>query len=334
MTLVEMVVAAGILAALLLAALRAMDSSRSMLATSTARVDAGRKTRTLLDRLRAETARAMVEVPRTFSVATIAPNQTGLSAVDLDGFPPTGAAVLEPASASRELVMYDSRTTSRLEGLLRGAGCGSPSAHTVSSEVHWAGAATVLTDRFSPPPTALDGWSVAPSGGPALPFRGTGTGVCFRVPTDPAGAEDYLDGTDVRWGTRIREADLADGYAAFAFEPLSLFDETESNVDVNSDGDLSDKFDVGRIVLWKWSAGAPADNPLSVPIGPSTVLQERCNWGADLNGDGFDDPIFLWDPLTQSLTVNLSTLVPVAGEQPQILRASVVLFLRNARRAD
>ena len=49
----------------------------------------------------------------------------------------------------------------------------------------------------------------------------------------------------------------------------------------------------------------------------------------DLSGDGFDDPIFLWDASLGTLHVRLLLVVGNIETIPVVRRADTVLFLRN-----
>jgi hypothetical protein len=59
------------------------------------------------------------------------------------------------------------------------------------------------------------------------------------------------------------------------------------------------------------------------------VLQERCNRGGDLDGDGFDDPLFLWDPMARRLHVRIFVLGNGVEEMPLVRRVESVIYLRN-----
>jgi len=98
---------------------------------------------------------------------------------------------------------------------------------------------------------------------------------------------------------------------------------------VNHDGDETDVFDVGQIRAHTWDSADPAVPASDIGLGPASVLQERCNAGGDLDGDGFDDPIFLWDPARRRLHVRLYVLGRTGGEVPAVRKVESMIFMRN-----
>ena len=48
-----------------------------------------------------------------------------------------------------------------------------------------------------------------------------------------------------------------------------------------------------------------------------------------MDGDGFEDPIFLWDPATRELRVRLFILGMSVDEVPIVRRVEAAQFLRN-----
>ncbi|MEL6903904.1 MAG: hypothetical protein AAFP22_00775, partial [Planctomycetota bacterium] len=317
LTLVELVIAAGLLAGVLYASLEALRGNREMVETANARNDTARRVRELVDAITRETSRANGVVPRAFTTGPVGATATRLALDGAEDFPPAGAIVFEPASADRELGLYSDHGTQALDGLERGAGCDDGRAHGDACELNWGGAATVLEDQTAPA-SQFDGRALELEG--ALAFRGLGTGFCFQVPTDPTGAEDFLDGVDVRWGAAVRGLPSAGAYSAFQYEVTGVAREADSGVDVNADGDLEDTFDLGRVVLWTWDLSTPGTGPARAAAGPSNIVQERCRWGADLDGDGFADPLFLWDPGTRRLSIRITALAAAQNRPPQVLR--------------
>jgi len=59
------------------------------------------------------------------------------------------------------------------------------------------------------------------------------------------------------------------------------------------------------------------------------VLQERCNWGSDLDGDGFDDPLFMWEPETGCLHVRLFLAAGTVNGRQSVREIESILYLRN-----
>jgi hypothetical protein len=78
-----------------------------------------------------------------------------------------------------------------------------------------------------------------------------------------------------------------------------------------------------------WDATTPATDYIDVALGPPIVLQERCAWGGDLDGDGFEDPIFLWDREGGRLRARLFIMAAARKNVPQVRRVESTLFLRN-----
>ncbi len=155
-----------------------------------------------------------------------------------------------------------------------------------------------------PAPDAYDG--IALEAGRPVFFRGRGTGFSYRVPVDPTGGGDFLVGDVLQLGAEVPGLDPSlDGRMAIYFQPRTVFAEADRGQDVNLDGDTEDEFDVGQLRQVVWDVTTPDSPARHVGIGPANVLQERCNHGSDLTGDGFEDPIFLWDALTSELHVRL-----------------------------
>ena len=246
------------------------------------------------------------------------------------GFPPGGLACIDRGTNHVERIAYatlesDGRT---LNDLMRGVGCTQPASHAANSEVLWDGLAEVLTLGGSPPPELYDGRTLE-SGGPTY-FRGTGAGFSYRLPTDPSGGHDYFQGGELQWGALVDQTPTLDGWCALYFVPRDAFDEATSGVDLNHDGDTTDVFDIGGIHRARWSTSDPAGAPHDVQMGPNVVLQERCHWGADLDGDGFGDPIFLWDPGSGRLHIRLYVYGRNPEGRPAVRRVESMVFLRNS----
>ena len=86
---------------------------------------------------------------------------------------------------------------------------------------------------------------------------------------------------------------------------------------------------MGQIRRLSWDATDPTGQVDDVGLGPTVLLQEQCNWGGDLDGDGFDDPIFLWDKDTNQLHVRLFVLGWAMKQMPIVREVDSVMFLRN-----
>jgi hypothetical protein len=191
----------------------------------------------------------------------------------------------------------------------------------------WAGLAEVLAQQDAPDAEDFDGLVDLP--GRNLFFRGDGTGFSYRVPTDPAGGTDYLDGDELRWGATVAGQPTLDGWACLHFVPRYVYAEAETGDDVNRDGDRTDVFEIGQIRRRTWNTTNPAVPASDLGLGPTVVVQERCNRGGDLDGDGFDDPIFLWDRDGRQLNVRLFVLGRANMDVPILRRVEATIFLRN-----
>ena len=88
-----------------------------------------------------------------------------------------------------------------------------------------------------------------------------------------------------------------------------------------------------ELFTFAWETCSPELSPnkaaSELGMGPSNILQERCEWGSDLNGDGFEDPIFLWDRGSRRLQISLFILGRTNADQPIVRQVQSVLFLRN-----
>ena len=100
-------------------------------------------------------------------------------------------------------------------------------------------------------------------------------------------------------------------------------------MDLNADGDEADTFDLGRIRMRSWDSANPGAPATDVALGPAFVLQEQCNWASDLDGDGFEDPMFLWDATQARLRVRLFVLEGTINARPSVERLETSVFLTN-----
>ena len=109
---------------------------------------------------------------------------------------------------------------------------------------------------------------------------------------------------------------------------MDTYDESQTGDDVNKDGDRVDVFDVGQIRRLTWDTADPT-RVENLGLGPTNVIQERCHWGADLDADGFADPLFLWNHETNLLHVRLFILGRANQDVPVVREVESVMFLRN-----
>jgi hypothetical protein len=246
-----------------------------------------------------------------------------------DGFPDIGRLLVDAGTAAEERIEYTDvdPAAGAFMQLTRGAGGGAARSHGSSAPVLWSAAATVLDEQVAPPANSFDGRSRELLGD--LFFRGEGTGFSYRIPVDPAGGTDYLTPTGVRWGAMVGGRATEDGRACLYFEPVAVIGEADRNFDFNRDGDLVDSFDLGRIRQRSWDA-ADGDNASSdVPLCPPMVLQEQNAWGADLDNDGFEDPILLWTPAAGRLRIRLFVLAGAINQTEVVKQYETVIHLRN-----
>ncbi|MEZ5973932.1 MAG: hypothetical protein R3E96_03540 [Planctomycetota bacterium] len=245
------------------------------------------------------------------------------------GIPPTGTLLFEPGTVSEERADYTGldRSTHTITGMTRGVQCTGGFGHPSGVRAYWAGSAVALEDQAGPPASQWDGQAASPSG--PIFFRGDGTGFSFRVPTDPAGGTNYFDATGIRWGSEVAGAPSLNGWSALTFRASRQLTEVQANRDLNLDGDTADTFDVGQIMLLRWDAMANGAADTEVALCPPIVLQEVCNYGADLNNDGFEDPMFLWDPTDGSLRVQLFIVSGTHNGRAQLSRTATTIYLRN-----
>ncbi|MEZ6015367.1 MAG: type II secretion system protein [Planctomycetota bacterium] len=248
---------------------------------------------------------------------------------DTDGFPDIGVLLIDAGTGAEERVRYadyDPVAGAMLQ-LERGAQGGAARAHAGGATVLWSGSAAVLDEQTAPAAGSFDGQSRELMDD--LFYRGDGTGFSYRVPVDPAGGTNFLTATGVRWGSNIGGRPTEDGRACIYFEPVAQITEADRNFDFNGDGDLADTFDLGRIRQRAWDA-ADGDNASSdIPLCPPIVLQERNNWGGDLDNDGFEDPIFLWAPQSGRLRIRIFAIVGAVNRTEIVKRHETVIHLRN-----
>ena len=245
------------------------------------------------------------------------------------GFPDVGMLLIDAGTGSEERILYsefDPAASAFLQ-LERGAQGGSPRSHASGATVLWAPAAVVIDEQVAPPASAFDGQSRELLAD--LFYRGDGTGFSYRVPVDPTGGTNYLTPAGVRWGATVGARPTEDGRACIYFQPIAEITEAERNFDFNGDGDLQDTFDLGRIHQRSWDAVDGNATASDLPLCPPMILQERNNWGSDLDNDGFEDPMFLWTPMSGRLRIRLFVLIGSVNRAQVVKRFETVLHLRN-----
>jgi len=284
----------------------------------------------MLARLEDELGHARGASPRAQLTQAVASGDIGSLTVDSTlGFPSSGMLLVDRGNGALERLSYsrlDAGGTRFLE-LKRGEQCTSGASHSAGADVLWCGLAEPILLQTNPAASLYDGRSME-STGPVF-FRGDGTGFSYRVPVDPTGGTDFLVGGEVRWGAEVAHTPTATGWAAIWFEPSTTYAEATTGFDLNKDGDLADEYDIGQLRKRTWNTSNPADISIELGLGPTVIVQERCKWGRDLNRDGFDDPMFLWDANTRRLHIKLFVLGSSSASAPVMRAVESTVFLRN-----
>lgn len=328
-TLMEILVASGVILVVLLASFGLMEHDTRLTQSTLGISVAEMKAQQMLYGLERELADARGANPKASLTAVFRANTTSAMHVDSTlGFPPSGMLLIDRGTSHIERVAYAHMGANLLSftSLARSQQCTHAVIHPPNTELLWAALAEPIELQSNPPADLWDGRALEARG--AVFFRGDGTGFSYRVPTDPSGGTDYLDGDDLRWGAIVEGQPISTGWAALIFVPKFTFSESLSGQDIDKDGDETDVFDVGQIQRHTWDTANPsAESELG--LGPTSVLQERCNWGGDLDHDGFDDPVFLWNEETRELHVRLFVLGRSVSNIPIVRKVESTIFLRN-----
>jgi len=284
----------------------------------------------LLYKLRHELTNAQGANPEAIITATLDDQtETSLRVDSTLGFPNAGTLILDRGLQSEERLQYNSLedTEEYFNVLERGLQCTTASDHNEGTELIWAGLAEPIAQQSSPETELYDGIANGVLG--PVYFRGDGTGFSYRKPVDPMGGKDYLSGDKLKWGSEVGGTPLLNGRSCLTYKVKREFSEITTRVDINKDGDKLDVFDIGTIVLQRWVAGDSSVETDEYGMGPAAVLQERCNYGGDLDDDGFDDPLFLWDKETRQLQIKLYVIGGIANNNPIVRQVQTSIFLRN-----
>ena len=329
-TLLEMLFAVTIFAGVLLMSYSLLTRQAEMSQASVTLSVAQTRAQTMLFRLEQELSHARGAAPVAASALALSSSTTGLLQVDsTKGFPPSGMLLIDRGTANVERLAYATLPADgqHFRNLTRGVQCTNPTNHAANAVVLWDGLAEVLALGSAPPASDWDGKALEASG--TSYFRGDGSGFSYRLPTDPAGGNDYLAAGALQWGAAVGGVQAIDGWASIYFVPRRVVREADLGIDINHDGDKLDTFDVGQIVKRTWSTTNPGSAPIERPLSPTVMLQEQCHWGRDLDGDGFDDPMFLWDPATRCLHVRLFVLGEGSTSRASVRKVESLVFLRN-----
>lgn len=326
-TLVEALIAGTVLSVVLLTAYGMLQHdaqiSRSTLGISIAET----RCQAMITELERELADARGASPIAVQTGALVPAGTQVNVGSTLGFPPSGMLLVDRGSAAVERMRYDALDATRFLSLTRGQQCTTAASHATATEILWGGLAQPIELQVNPAPSLFDGR--ARVAGRTIFFRGDGTGFSYRVPTDPAGGRDFIDGDELRWGATVRGTPTLDGWYAIVFEPRETITEASSGTDMNNDGDRLDTFDIGQLRRRAWNATNPAGLGDDLGLGPTVLIQERCRHGRDLDGDGFDDPMFLWDAERRQLSIRLFVVGHADRSQPIVRKLETTIFLRN-----
>ncbi len=284
----------------------------------------------LVYRLKGELANAQGANPMAILTADLDDQESAIVRVDSTlGFPHTGTLILDRGTATEERISYQELedTEEFFVNLERGVRCTDAHDHTPGGELIWAGLAEPLAQQENPSVDQYDGLAMGLLG--PVYYRGDGSGFSYRKPVDLAGGLDLLQGDKLKWGSVVNNVPTLDGWSALGFQPRYDFSEAQTDRDLNRDGDKLDVFDVGVIGRRRWVTGDSDWETDNINMGPAAVLQEQCNWGSDLDSDGFDDPIFLWDKDTRQLQIRLFVVGGISTGNPIVRRVESAIFLRN-----
>jgi hypothetical protein len=328
-TLLETLIASSVLTVALICVFGLMTHD-SQISQSTIGISvAEQKAQALLCGLERELADARGANPKATLTSGVGPGANLIAVDSTLGFPAHGTLLLDRGTPNVEQISYSSLGAGMTSfvGLLHGDECTTPSSHASGSQLMWAALAEPIEIQVNPPASMYDGKESLPGG--IVYYRGDGTGFSYRQPVDPTGGTNYLNGEDVQWGEMLGGQPTLNGWAALVFVPRLVIDEAVLGHDINHNGNMTDQFDLGQIRKLVWDTSDPTKPPTDVALGPTVILQQRCNWGGDLDGDGLNDPIFLWDSNSQALHVRLFVLGHSVENVPIVRRVESTIFLRN-----
>ena len=329
-TLVEILVTSSLFTVIMLSSMALMERDANLSKSTLSLAALEDRSGQMLHKIEREMADALISSPTAILATALVPGTSSEAVVSSTlGFPEQGFLMLSRGTADFEIVSYDSLGPGidRFSGLTRGLACTPPATHDINMEIVWAGLAEPIADQTAPPASSFDG--IALEEGTGVFFRGAGAGISFRVPVDPAGGTSYLSGEDIQWGSSVANVPILSGWNAIEFVPTSSFTEASTGDDINKDGDVLDTFDIGQLRRRSWDTNNPGGTMDDLGLGPSAILQEQCQWGSDLDNDGFEDPIFLWNEETRTLHIRLFLVGRSVKDLPIVRRVESVLFLRN-----
>jgi len=331
-TILELILSFGILTTILLATFGVIQRDTQLASSTLGICVAEMKAQQMLREIETHLANARGANPLASITEDLGASETGDLAVDMTlGFPDQGSLLLGRGTSSAERIAYASldATQDHFLTLLRGQQGTDSSSHAAGEELLWCGLAEPIELQVNPPPTTFDGIAME-SRGPVF-YRGDGIGFSFRIPVDPTDSVPpvYLDEDELQWGHELHGTPSTDAWACLHYVPRFTYAESTTGDDINRDGDTTDVFEVGQIRRRIWDTTDPTVPPADLGLGPTNVLQEQSNRGGDLDGDGFNDPIFLWDRESRQLHVRLFVLGRTNSDVPIVRKVESLVFLRN-----
>lgn len=328
-TLLEVVIAAAIMAVLVLGIIGSAQGEMRSLSSGAQLAFSAAKAQDALRHIEQDLQHAQTSVPSALLVQNLGAGGNVVSVDSTAPFPNQGVLLLGRGTAAEERIQYTSFNAGlgQLDGLTRGFQCTTAGGHTAGDNVLWAGSAAAIALQVNPPANLWDGVS-SELVGPVF-YEGDGSGFSYQIPTDPAGGTNYFQAGQVTWGATVQGVPTLNGRSALYFSPVRVLSEAAAGADYNRDGDMADTFDLGSLRRVSWDSSNAALGVTDVGFCPPIVLQEQCNWGADLDNDGFGDPIFLWNEAQRTLHVTLLVFAPSPQNPGRTLRYETVIFIGN-----
>lgn len=330
MSLIEVMIAVVVLSIIMMAATLNLQQDTKALNSLARKTGREAQAERMLADISDQLEFAQGATPRAWLNTALTGGETAEIVVDTNlGFPDVGTLLVRPGTANEERIDYDGLTLGPVTftNLTRGAHCTDPSGHPDGTLLRWSAVAEAIEDQTAPDASLFDGFSNELLG--QVFFRGDGDGFSFRLPTDPAGGTNYFDFGGVRWGAEVAGVPTITGWSAIQFEAVAQITEAARGADINNDGDQLDTFDLGRLRHRSWDTANPGGAGTDRALCPPMILQEQCNYGSDLDGDGGSDPMFLWDPFSGRLRIRLFLLTSNVGELPEIRLVETAMYLRN-----
>lgn len=332
-TVIELVVASTLFVVVLLSSMALLERDTHLSQSTLGMANVEDMSMRMLYRIEHELADALIANPVAVLTSELTAGETGTLEVDLTlDFPPTGTLILDRGTGLEEHIAYTGLGVggTTFTGLQRGTQCTEDQTHDPGADIDviWAGLAEPIADQVAPTADQFDGMHLGEAG--PIFYRGTGTGISYRVPIDPAGGVNFLNGEDIQWGSTVGNAASLTGWSTIVFVPTGqLVRELDTGDDLNNDGDTVDVFEIGQLRRRIWDTAVPGGPVEDLGLGPSAILQEQCNHGSDLDNDGFEDPIFLWDAARRRVHIKLFMLGHSVKNIPIVRRVETVMFLRN-----